>query len=67
MPQPDKNTYPQWAKWLAQDKNGCWWAYSVEPLEHASGWYENEVGQHVLIKKDDANKDWKNTLTKVNG
>ena len=35
---------PHWVKWKAQDADGAWWGYSVEPLEFSKGWYENEVG-----------------------
>ena len=63
---PSKDSYPQWVKWLAQDKDGCWWGFSVEPLEHHKGWYENEVGRYILIKRDNINLNWKETLTKVN-
>ncbi|MCW8902029.1 MAG: hypothetical protein OQK75_05230 [Gammaproteobacteria bacterium] len=56
---------PGWVKWLAQDEDGAWWGYSVEPLEFSHGWYENEVGMRKKIKQSDVNPDWKNSLTKV--
>lgn len=40
---------PAWVKWVAQDSNGDWWGYSVEPLRNESGWYENEVGRCVRL------------------
>jgi len=53
---------PNWVNWLAQDEDGCWWGYSVEPLQHHKGWYENEVGQYALIGKEPVNSDWRNSL-----
>ncbi len=56
---------PQWVKWKAQDENGAWWGYSVEPLEFSRGWYENEIGLRIKINQSNANPDWKNSLTKT--
>lgn len=56
---------PGWVNWVAQDEDGAWWGYSVEPLQQHSGWYENEVGEAVLIIKDKPNPGWKNTLSRV--
>lgn len=58
--------YPVWVKWIAQDADGSWWGFSVEPLEHSSGWYENEVGRYQLLHRDKANPCWQKTLCKVN-
>jgi len=65
MQYPTGLTYPAWVNWLAQDENGCWWGFSVEPLEHSSGWYENEVGRYILLQKNKENPDWRQTLTKI--
>lgn len=65
MPSFEDIQLPNWATWLAQDENGSWWAFSIEPLEHSSGWYENEVGQYTFIKKSACNSSWKETLTKI--
>lgn len=65
MPFPDNIDIPSWIKWIAQDENGSWWGFSVEPLEHSSGWYENEVGKYVLLLKDNPNKYWKKSLKKI--
>ena len=43
----------------------AWWGYSVEPLEFSKGWYENEVGQRIKIEQEQANPNWKNSLTKI--
>ncbi len=60
-----KNKLPGWVKWKAQDADGTWWGYSVEPLQHSSGWYENEVGRYIKIEQAQPNPDWKNTLQKI--
>ena len=56
---------PEWVKWLAQDENGTWWGYSVEPLQQHRGWYENEVGDVIKLKNAAPNPDWRNTLSPV--
>ena len=66
MPISNNKNLPQWVKWIAQDADGAWWGYSVEPLEFSDGWYENEVGQRVKIEHAKANPDWINSLTKIN-
>lgn len=61
----NNDNIPDWVTWLAQDEDGAWWGYSVEPLEFSRGWYENEVGQRIKLNQSKTNPDWKNTLTKV--
>ena len=53
---------PGWVRWLAQDEDGSWWAFEVEPIQFERGWYENEVGRRLAITKDPANKNWRSTL-----
>ncbi|WP_455204547.1 hypothetical protein [Kaarinaea lacus] len=55
---------PQWVRWVAQDRTGVWWGYSVEPLRYDNGWYENEVGEYMRLGVSEA-VDWENSLTKV--
>ena len=57
---------PGWVNWLAQDEDGAWWGYSVEPLQYTRGWYENEVGDRIKLKQDAPNPQWRQTLTRVN-
>jgi len=57
---------PAWTNWIAQDANGCWWAYEVEPLQYHQGWYENEVGRVQKIEVDYNKKDWQNSLIRLN-
>ena len=66
MPKNNIQELPSWVKWKAQDADGAWWGYSVEPLEFSAGWYENEVGQRIKIEHTKANPDWINSLTKIN-
>ena len=34
-------TLPEWAKWLARDKSGILWAYSIKPLKGIWGFVTN--------------------------
>ena len=56
---------PDWVKWRAQDADGTWWGYEVEPLQHDSGWYENEVGRYIRLSKTTANPHWRMTCERV--
>lgn len=56
---------PAWANWLAQDADGSWWAYEVEPLQYHRGWYENELGQRLLLERAAPNPQWADTLRRV--
>ena len=60
-----KLTLPQWVRWQAQDADGTWWGYEQEPLQHDTGWYENEIGRYIRLGKDRPNPDWKNSLKKI--
>ena len=57
---------PHWVNWIAQDADGTWWGYQVEPLQNHHGWYENEVGQNIKLTEDRPNPDWQNSLEKIN-
>jgi hypothetical protein len=61
------DTIPDWVRWAAQDADGYWWGYEVEPLEYDQGWYENELGRRIRLKKTTANPEWRHTLTKMPG
>lgn len=56
---------PDWVNWVAQDEDGAWWGYQVEPLQQHNGWYENEVGQHIKFSVTNKNPDWYSTLQKI--
>jgi hypothetical protein len=56
---------PDWVCWIAQDADGAWWGYQVEPnLSHLS-WYENEVGDSVHLGNSEKSTDWVSTLRRV--
>ncbi len=59
------NEIPDWVCWIAQDADGVWWGYQVEPnLSHQS-WYENEVGRCVCLGKQVQNPHWLATLKRL--
>lgn len=61
---PRLSKIPNWVKWIAQDADGAWWGYSVEPLQHDYGWYENEVGNCIKLEQAEANPLWRDSLGK---
>jgi len=58
-------TLPGWINWTAQDANGNWWGYNAEPHQHDQGWYENEVGDCLLLGSGNPNPCWRDTLQRV--
>jgi hypothetical protein len=65
MNYPDFNEIPGWVCWIAQDADGAWWGYQVEPNQSHQGWYENEVGECIQLGKTEKNVDWILTLRKI--
>ena len=61
----DLTRLPSWVNWIAQDADGTWWGYSVEPLQADHGWYENEVGEHVRLGSGAVTRHWKATLQRI--
>jgi hypothetical protein len=61
----DFNQIPGWVCWLAQDADGSWWGYEVEPNQSHISWYENEVGQSIWLGKTAANRNWLHTLKRI--
>lgn len=59
---PNCDDLPPWVHWLAQDADGAWWAYEVEPNEADQGWYENEVGRSLRLEPGSANPRWRDSL-----
>jgi hypothetical protein len=55
---------PAWVRWIAQDSSGAWWGYSVEPLRHDGGWYENEAGCYISLGAGNP-QDWTRSLRAV--
>ncbi|VAW65250.1 hypothetical protein MNBD_GAMMA08-2988 [hydrothermal vent metagenome] len=56
---------PNWVRFIAQDADGAWWGYSVEPLQNHRGWYENEVGEHIKLLQTAEQKHWQQCVFKV--
>jgi len=63
----DCNEIPDWVCWIAQDADGVWWGYEVEPNQSHISWYENEVGKSIRLGKTSANMGWVTTLKQING
>ena len=59
------NEMPDWVCWLAQDADGTWWGYQVEPNQSFHSWYENEVGLCVCLYKELPNPSWLETLERI--
>jgi hypothetical protein len=62
---PDCSQSAEWARWIAQDADGTWWAYEHEPNMSDHGWYENEVGRSVALKKGSPDSAWKQHIYKI--
>ncbi len=56
---------PEWVRFIAQDIDGSWWGYSVEPLQNHRGWYENEVGEYIRLKQGEASESWCESLIRL--
>lgn len=65
MTTTSEQTLPVWVNWLAQDADGTWWGFEVEPNQSHIGWYENELGRYLKIKRDVPNPDWEASLKQV--
>ena len=50
---------------IAQDADGVWWGYQVEPNQSHLGWYENDVANSVRLGKGAQKLDWVSTLKRV--
>ena len=61
----DMTKLPNWVHWLAQDADGRWWGYEVEPHQHHNGWYENEIGRNILLQQEGASKEWRDRLIQI--
>lgn len=56
---------PDWAKFMAQDADGTWWAYEAHPNQQENGWYENEVGRIQRLGQTDPPSDFHEMLIKL--
>jgi len=59
------NKLPNWARWIARDSNGNWWAYEAEPHLHDNGWYENEIGRVQKTPGITLDIQWQNSLKAI--
>lgn len=62
---------PEWAMWLAQDKNGDWCHFLEKPIQGLFHWIPREIPEagdafeyadEGSIGKHPSNIDWKETL-----
>ena len=53
---------PDGVCFIAQDSDGSWWGYSVEPLQNHRGWYENELGENIRLTQTTAIENWQESL-----
>lgn len=58
---------PEWARFAAQDADGTWWLYEVEPNLQENGWYENEVGRIRRLGQAAPPADFRETLIRLAG
>jgi hypothetical protein len=65
MASVDGAVLPGWVVWLAQDADGSWWGYEVEPLQYHRGGYENELGRRIPLERGSSNPDWASTLRRA--
>ena len=61
----DEIVVPYWAKWMAQDKSGVWYWYSLKPFVRPAGWWASPNGVSEIAYKSTPATDWKKTLYKV--
>jgi len=61
----DTRDLPEWVHWIAQDADGQWWGYEVEPLQYHAGWYENELGRNLALQKEQPNAHWARCLLRI--
>ena len=65
MSRINSTNIPEWVNWLAQDADGCWWGFEVEPNASHIGWYENEIGRYLKLDQQQPNFDWLCSLKKL--
>jgi len=61
----DSTEIPAWARWMAQDADGGWWAYEHEPNLGDRSWYENEVGRSIKLFDEPADSGWKLKIKQI--
>lgn len=61
MTKPDWKDAPEWARYLAKDKNGTWFWYASKPDKMESGYWNNTRGDRCT---EVATPDWGDSLEK---
>ena len=61
---PSWDDAPEYANWLAQDENGMWYWYEIEPHQEAACWNFHGDDDYERVNRigDSANPNWRNTL-----
>lgn len=61
---PSWDDAPEWANWLAQDSNGWWYWFEIEPYQEEACWNFGGDEEYDRIRAIDAipNPNWRNTL-----
>lgn len=62
---PQTEPLPNWVNWIAQDSDGSWWGYEVEPQQYHAGWYENELGRTIKLDRQEFCPEWETTLQRI--
>ena len=57
---------PDWAKWVAQDSNGEWWAHEDVDLYQEDGeWLSGGRVEHLRLPGGTYSPNWRETLRKI--
>jgi hypothetical protein len=59
---PEWKNAPDWAQWLAQDEDGEWWWYELEPKQACTDAWSEWEGLHRAAFVPRHNAEWKDTL-----
>jgi hypothetical protein len=59
MSRPDWNDAPEWANYLAQDKNGGWYWYEARPIRYGHSWSEEGQAAEPAYSRTE---DWSKSL-----
>jgi len=52
---PSWDDAPEWAQWLAKDKDGTWYWYEYQPIVAHGQWYMTEDGRWEAVITDSWN------------
>ncbi|HUT62985.1 MAG TPA: hypothetical protein VMZ04_03410 [Anaerolineae bacterium] len=60
---PNWKDAPEWAQWLAQDEDGCWYWYQKKPKAFGEGCWERLTIEHFIdIASYPTFPNWQDTL-----